>query len=81
MYGEFACGESQTLPQIRLLYKNTLYRLEREKAVLLCMIKEYVKSGVGNFGEIPNLIRQNRKVDDIIVQEMHFRELLGTAEK
>jgi len=63
--------------QVRLKYKNTLYNLEREKAVLLCMVNEYMRQGVKNLGEVPNLVIQNRKVDDIIVQEMRYRKMLG----
>lgn len=81
MLGENLSGKGRSETQVRSLYKSTLYSLEREKAVLLCMIKQYMKSGVNNFGEIPKLVTQNKKVDDIIVQEMRFRELLGTLEK
>lgn len=77
MYAEASLGTKKSRAQVHLMYKHTLYSLERERAVLLCMVKEYIKKGVKNLGEVQNLIVQNRKVDEIIVQEMQYRKMLG----
>lgn len=81
MYADYSCGEKRTKGQITLLYKNTLYKLERERAVLVCMVRQYLNKGSKNLGEIQNVILQNNKVDTIIVQEMHYRELLNDMQK
>jgi hypothetical protein len=76
MYADFSRGEKRTKGQVMMLYKNTLYTLERERAVLMCMVRQYMKKGTENLGEMPCVISQNHKVDNILVQEMHYRELL-----
>ena len=78
MYADISYGEKRTKGQIMVLYKNTLYLLERERAVLMCMVKQYLNKGVKNLGEVQTVIVQNNKVDNIIVQEMHYRELLNS---
>lgn len=80
MHTEYPYGGIKTKGQIMLLYKNTVYKLERERAVLVCMVKQYLSKGIKNLGEIPNLVVQNCKVDDILVQEMHYRDLLNVFE-
>lgn len=81
MYAEASLDSKVSRSQLHLMYRNTLYKLERERAVLLCMVKQYVQKGVKNLGEEHKLIQQNRKVDDIIVQEMKYRKLLGILEQ
>ncbi len=76
MYADVSYGERKTKGQIMLLYKNTLYLLERERAVLVCMVRQYLNKGIKNLGEVQKVIIQNNKVDNIIVQEMRYRELL-----
>lgn len=80
MHTEYPYGGIKTKGQILLLYKNTVYKLERERAILVCMVKQYLSKGIKNLGDIPNLVAQNSKVDDIIVQEMYYRNLLNIIE-
>ena len=80
MYTEIPYLGSRTKGQLMLMYKNTLYKLERERAVLACMVKQYLSKGIKNLGEVQNLVSQNNVVDDIIVQEMYYRDLLNIIE-
>ncbi len=77
MYAEYSICSNMTKDQVSLMHKNIQYKLERERAVLISIIKQYLKKGVKNLGEIDSIINQNNKVDEIIIQEMYYRELLN----
>lgn len=77
MYAEYSICSNMTKDQVSLMHKNIQYKLERERAVLISIIKQYLKKGVKNLGEIDCIINQNNKVDEIIIQEMYYRELLN----